>query len=44
MFSLTLTVPLRYHQHQVERELRTNWLKLRQTMLIIPKTKRAGLS
>jgi hypothetical protein len=37
----TLTVPLRYHQRQVERELRTNWLKLRQTMLTMPKTKRA---
>jgi len=37
----TLTVPLRYHQRQVERELRTNWLKLRQTILIMPKTKRA---
>ncbi len=39
----TLTVPLRYHQRQVERELRTNWLKLRQTMLIMPKKKRAQL-
>jgi hypothetical protein len=38
-----LTVPLRYHRLQVERELRTNWLKLRQTILAMPKTKRAQL-
>jgi predicted nucleotidyltransferase len=32
-----ISVPLRYHAIQVERELRTNWLRLRQAMLTAPK-------
>jgi len=32
-----ISVPLRYHALQVERELRTNWLRLRQAMLAAPK-------
>ena len=31
-----LTVPLRLHRHQIERELHTNWLRLRQRILTIP--------
>ena len=32
-----IDVPLRYHSIQVERELRTDWLRLRQAMLAAPK-------
>ncbi len=32
-----VTVPLHYHAIQVERELRTNWLRLRQAILAAPK-------
>ena len=32
-----ISVPLRCHAIQVERELRTDWLRLRQAMLIAPK-------
>jgi predicted nucleotidyltransferase len=32
-----IVVPLRYHKVQVERELRTNWLRLRQTFLAAPR-------
>jgi hypothetical protein len=32
-----IAVPLRYHKLQVERELRTNWLRLRQTFLAAPR-------
>jgi hypothetical protein len=39
-----LTVPLHYHQAQVERELHANWLRLRQAVLVAPKTKQAHLS
>ncbi len=38
-----LAVPLRYHKVQVERELRTNPLRLRQTLLAAPKTAKARL-
>jgi hypothetical protein len=31
-----ISVPLRYHSIQVERELRTDWLRLRQAMLAAP--------
>jgi predicted nucleotidyltransferase len=31
-----LAVPLRLHRHQIERELHTNWLRLRQRILAIP--------
>jgi hypothetical protein len=36
-FFAGITVPLRYHKRQVERELRTNWLRLRQAFLVAPK-------
>jgi hypothetical protein len=32
-----ISVPLRYHSIQVERELRTDWLRLRQALLVAPK-------
>jgi len=32
-----IVVPLRYHKLQVERELRTNWLRLRQAFLAAPR-------
>jgi hypothetical protein len=32
-----LAVPLRYHAMQVERELRTDWLRLRQAIVAAPK-------
>ncbi len=38
-----LTVPLHYHKLQVERELRTNSLRLRQTLLVAPKNAKARL-
>lgn len=31
-----LEVPMRFHTVQVERELRTNWLRLRQAVLVAP--------
>ena len=36
-FLAGIAVPLRYHKLQVERELRTNWLRLRQTFLAAPR-------
>jgi hypothetical protein len=39
-----LSVPLHYHPIQVERELRTNWLRLRQAILTAPKKSDAHLS
>jgi predicted nucleotidyltransferase len=38
-----LTIPLRYHKLQVERELRTNSLRLRQALLVAPKKAKARL-
>jgi predicted nucleotidyltransferase len=38
-----LAVPLRYYKLQVERELRTNSLRLRQALLVAPKTTKARL-
>ncbi|HEV3220034.1 MAG TPA: hypothetical protein VGZ48_09695 [Candidatus Acidoferrales bacterium] len=38
-----LSVPLRYHKLQVERELRTNSLRLRQTILAAPSKVKARL-
>jgi hypothetical protein len=38
-----ISVPLRYHKLQVERELRTNWLRLRQALLVAPKKKEVQL-
>jgi hypothetical protein len=32
-----ISVPLQYHGIQVERELRTDWLRLRQAMLAAPR-------
>jgi predicted nucleotidyltransferase len=39
-----LSVPLHYHAIQVERELRTDWLRLRQSILTAPKKGDAYLS
>ena len=38
-----ISVPLRYHRLQVERELRTNWLKFRQHLLVLPPKREAQL-
>jgi predicted nucleotidyltransferase len=38
-----ISVPLRYHKIQVERELRTNSLRLRQTLLVAPKKPKVKL-
>ncbi|MGH9681344.1 MAG: hypothetical protein ACRD4Y_15460 [Candidatus Acidiferrales bacterium] len=38
-----LEVPLRYHAIQVERELRTDWLRFRQAMLAAPKKSKIHL-
>ncbi len=38
-----MEVPLRLHRLQVERELRTNWLRLRQGILAAPPKKKAHL-
>lgn len=38
-----LQVPLQFHSIQVERELRTNWLRLRQAILAAPKKPKAYL-
>ncbi|HEY2645961.1 MAG TPA: nucleotidyltransferase domain-containing protein [Candidatus Acidoferrales bacterium] len=37
------SVPLGYHSIQVERELRTNWLRLREAILAAPKKSKAYL-
>jgi hypothetical protein len=42
-FLTNLEVPLRLHRLQVERELRTNWLRLRQTILTAPLSHKAHL-
>src|ERR1700675_208867 len=39
-----LAVPMHYHAIQVERELRTDWLRLRQAILTAPKKEDAYLS
>ncbi len=38
-----ISVPLHYHPIQVERELRTDWLRLRQATLVAPKKSKAYL-
>jgi predicted nucleotidyltransferase len=38
-----ISVPLRYHSVQVERELRTDWLRLRQAILAAPKKSKVYL-
>jgi hypothetical protein len=43
-FFANLDVPLRQHRLQVERELRTNWLRLRQTVLTAPLSHKAHLA
>lgn len=42
-FLAGISVPLRYHAIQVERELRTDWLRLRQAMLAAPKKSKVYL-
>jgi hypothetical protein len=42
-FLTGITVPLRYHNLQVERELRANWLRLRQTFLAAPRKAHLGV-
>jgi hypothetical protein len=43
-FLTNLDVPMRQHRLQVERELRTNWLRLRQTVLTAPLSHKAHLA
>jgi hypothetical protein len=43
-FFASLAVPLRYHSMQVKRELRTDWLRLRQAVLTAPGKKQALLA
>jgi hypothetical protein len=38
-----MEVPMKLHRLQVERELRTNWLRLRQAILTAPEKKKAHL-
>jgi hypothetical protein len=38
-----ISVPLRFHSMQIERELRTDWLRLRQAILIAPKKSKVYL-
>ena len=40
---LGISVPLRYHSIQVERDLRANWLRLRQAILAAPRKSKAYL-
>jgi len=42
-FFAQLEVPLHLHRLQVERELRTDWLKLRQSILAAPQTKKVHI-
>ena len=43
-FLTNFDVPLRQHRLQVERELRTNWLRLRQSVVSVPLSHRSHLS
>jgi len=43
-FLADFSVPLHYHSIQVERELRTNWLRLRQSILAAPKKQKEYLA
>ena len=38
-----ISVPMQFHAMQVERELRTDWLRLRQTILAAPKKPKVAL-
>src|SRR5882724_4386812 len=42
-FLTTLEVPLQLHRSQVERELRTNWLRLRQAIVAAPPDEKSHL-
>jgi predicted nucleotidyltransferase len=42
-FLADFEVPLNFHRLQVERELRTDWLRLRQSILAAPESKKARL-
>jgi hypothetical protein len=42
-FLTGISVPLRYHKLQVERELRADWLRLRQTFLVAPRKSQLGV-
>ncbi|MGA8222896.1 MAG: hypothetical protein WB780_14690 [Candidatus Acidiferrales bacterium] len=42
-FLADFEVPLRFHRQQVERELRTDWLRLRESILIAPQKKKVRL-
>ncbi len=42
-FLADITVPLQHHSLQVERELRTDWLRLRQAILAAPKKPKVHL-
>jgi hypothetical protein len=43
-FLTDLEVPLKLHRLQVERELRTNWLRLRQAIIAAPLTEKSHLA
>jgi len=43
-FLADLNVPLHLHRLQVERELRTNWLRLRQAIIAAPLTEKSHLA
>ncbi len=43
-FLAALTVPLHLHRLQVERELRTNWLRLRQAIVAAPQDEKSHLA
>jgi hypothetical protein len=43
-FLIDLEVPLNLHRLQVERELRTNWLRLRQAIIAAPLNEKAHLA
>jgi hypothetical protein len=43
-FLAKLEVPLNFHRLQLERELRTNWLRLRQSILAAPLTEKSHLT
>jgi hypothetical protein len=40
----SLEVPLRFHRIQIERELRTDWLRLRQAIITTPEEKKPLLA
>jgi predicted nucleotidyltransferase len=42
-FLANFEVPMHFHRLQVERELRTNWLRLREAILVAPQKQKARL-